>query len=366
MRKISFLISLFVFSLSLTTASAQNNVGIGTAVPDPSAVLEILSTNQGLLIPRMTTAERLAIPAPANGLLVFDVTVNCIFYHVIPNGWVSLCINSGPTGPQGPIGNTGAAGVPGPTGANGANGPVGATGPQGIQGIPGVAGAAGATGPQGLPGVAGADGATGPQGPAGPSGADGATGPAGAAGITGPTGPAGGGGSGSVGPTGPTGPQGIAGVGITGPTGPTGTGGGGSGVTGPTGPSGADGVTGPTGPTGVVQVVQSQTMLAVGGTTIRKTINVTTTSATDKVYLLGEFDFAMGNPSAYVLAGIYRGALEIVETSRYCPGGGDNTLTVHWVDTPGLGTFTYTLRDDTPSSYNTVYGSMLSAIVLKQ
>lgn len=48
------------------------SVGIGTQTPDGSAVLEISSTNQGLLIPRMTTVERDAIASPATGLLIYN------------------------------------------------------------------------------------------------------------------------------------------------------------------------------------------------------------------------------------------------------------------------------------------------------
>jgi hypothetical protein len=55
------------------TATAQNNnVGIGTTTPDASAILEMTSTTQGFLPPRMTEAERNAIAAPvAAGLIVW-------------------------------------------------------------------------------------------------------------------------------------------------------------------------------------------------------------------------------------------------------------------------------------------------------
>lgn len=50
------------------------NIGFGTVTPDSSAMLDIVSKNKGLLIPRMTSAERIAIPSPAKGLMVFDIT----------------------------------------------------------------------------------------------------------------------------------------------------------------------------------------------------------------------------------------------------------------------------------------------------
>ena len=53
-------------------AQAQNNVGVGTATPDNSAVLDASSTTQGLLAPRMSQVQRNAIGAPATGLLVYQ------------------------------------------------------------------------------------------------------------------------------------------------------------------------------------------------------------------------------------------------------------------------------------------------------
>ena len=71
---------LLSISLLLSLASglnAQNeNVGIGTTTPHPSAKLEVSSTTQGVLIPRMTCDQRDVIVSPAEGLLVF-VTDTC-------------------------------------------------------------------------------------------------------------------------------------------------------------------------------------------------------------------------------------------------------------------------------------------------
>ncbi len=56
-------------------------IGIGTNSPDTSAVLDIQSTSSGLLIPRMTTAQRNAIFSPANGLLVYDTNTNSFWFY---------------------------------------------------------------------------------------------------------------------------------------------------------------------------------------------------------------------------------------------------------------------------------------------
>jgi hypothetical protein len=57
-------------------------VGINTTGnnPDPSAMLDVNAdgaTKGGLLIPRMTTAERNSISNPANSLLIFNTTTQC-------------------------------------------------------------------------------------------------------------------------------------------------------------------------------------------------------------------------------------------------------------------------------------------------
>lgn len=57
-------------------AIAQNNVGIGTTTPAQSAKLDIASTNQGFLPPRMTFAQRNTISNPVAGLMIW--CTNCI------------------------------------------------------------------------------------------------------------------------------------------------------------------------------------------------------------------------------------------------------------------------------------------------
>ena len=53
------------------TATTYAQVGIDTTTPDASSALDITSTTKGLLIPRMTNAQRKAISNPAAGLQVF-------------------------------------------------------------------------------------------------------------------------------------------------------------------------------------------------------------------------------------------------------------------------------------------------------
>src|ERR1700752_1726766 len=93
---------LFALLVSVTGATyAQNNVGIGTTTPDPNAILDMTSTTQGVLVPRMTAVQRLAIPTVAanEGLLVYDLDSLCFFYYKA-GVWTSLC-NAGGVGPAG-------------------------------------------------------------------------------------------------------------------------------------------------------------------------------------------------------------------------------------------------------------------------
>ncbi|MBK6966740.1 MAG: hypothetical protein IPH20_23290 [Bacteroidales bacterium] len=67
---------MFCCYLCLPLGSYPCSVAISTdaSAPDNSAMLDVKSTNRGMLVPRMTTAQRTAIATPASGLLVFDNT----------------------------------------------------------------------------------------------------------------------------------------------------------------------------------------------------------------------------------------------------------------------------------------------------
>jgi hypothetical protein len=73
-----FLLSMM---MSLTSVTLYAQVGIGTVSPDASSALEVVSTTQGMLTPRMTTVQRTAIASPANGLMVYDTDIKAIHYY---------------------------------------------------------------------------------------------------------------------------------------------------------------------------------------------------------------------------------------------------------------------------------------------
>jgi uncharacterized protein (TIGR02145 family) len=61
----------YLIPLLLVILSANAQVGIGTETPHPSAKLEVSSSSQGLLPPRMTEEQRDLISTPAQGLMVY-------------------------------------------------------------------------------------------------------------------------------------------------------------------------------------------------------------------------------------------------------------------------------------------------------
>ena len=60
-----------LLAVVLITATTYAQIGINNETPDASAALDVTSTTAGLLMPRMTNAQRQAISNPAAGLQVF-------------------------------------------------------------------------------------------------------------------------------------------------------------------------------------------------------------------------------------------------------------------------------------------------------
>lgn len=70
-------VSIAIVSISVNGQS----VGIGTPLPDNSALLELKSGSKGLLIPRTNPEGRNGISSPAKGLMVYDTTDNSFWYY---------------------------------------------------------------------------------------------------------------------------------------------------------------------------------------------------------------------------------------------------------------------------------------------
>jgi len=67
----------------------QGTAALGTITPNASARLQVDSSNQGFLPPRLTTTQKNAIATPAAGLMVYDTSLNQMSYY---NGtlWINF------------------------------------------------------------------------------------------------------------------------------------------------------------------------------------------------------------------------------------------------------------------------------------
>src|SRR6478672_5271866 len=65
---------IFTFIFLLGGIRAQN-VGIGTSSPAPSAALDITSATGGLLVPRLTIAQRAAL-TPVEGMIIYNTDLS--------------------------------------------------------------------------------------------------------------------------------------------------------------------------------------------------------------------------------------------------------------------------------------------------
>ncbi len=74
---IYILLSLF----TLATSDCFSQVGIGIANPSNSAILDVTSTTQGVLVPKVTNTQMLNISSAAAGLQVYNTTYNCIYTY---------------------------------------------------------------------------------------------------------------------------------------------------------------------------------------------------------------------------------------------------------------------------------------------
>ncbi len=77
--------------------SAQAQVGIGILTADPSAQLDVTSTDKGLLAPRMTQDQRNLISNPATGLLIYQTDNTPGFYYYDGSGWLAAAGGSIPS-----------------------------------------------------------------------------------------------------------------------------------------------------------------------------------------------------------------------------------------------------------------------------
>jgi hypothetical protein len=83
--------TIFQSGLTANTIYSSGQVGIGVSNPDVKAILEIASTTQGVLFPRMTKVQRDAITSTPVGLILFVTDGdNEGLYIYKTSGWVQI------------------------------------------------------------------------------------------------------------------------------------------------------------------------------------------------------------------------------------------------------------------------------------
>ena len=93
------ILTMVFLAIATSYSYAQIAINENSSDPDPSAMLDITSTNKGILLPRMTTTERENINNPADGLLVFDNETQTFWYfennrwNEIRNGSESISVD---------------------------------------------------------------------------------------------------------------------------------------------------------------------------------------------------------------------------------------------------------------------------------
>ena len=99
------IISLALLLTATISVSAQISISTDGSSPDPSSMLDVKSTDKGLLVPRLTLNQIRSISNPAIGLQVFCSTDGKMYIYVgEANQWKEVAYGTGAITPQSPCG----------------------------------------------------------------------------------------------------------------------------------------------------------------------------------------------------------------------------------------------------------------------
>lgn len=87
MKKLLLVIAIFISALTYSQGVAINTDGSN---PDASAILDVKSTTQGVVFPRLDNAQRDAMTSPTDGLIIFNIETGCVNYY-FSGGWYESC-----------------------------------------------------------------------------------------------------------------------------------------------------------------------------------------------------------------------------------------------------------------------------------
>ncbi|UAY51205.1 LamG domain-containing protein [Ferruginibacter albus] len=90
-------LTLTALFLCAFTISGFSQVGIGTASPNASSILDLTATDKAFMPPRLTTAQRNGIATPASGMMIFNTDSTCIEIYR-GSSWFNICTGKSSTG----------------------------------------------------------------------------------------------------------------------------------------------------------------------------------------------------------------------------------------------------------------------------
>jgi Protein of unknown function (DUF1566) len=94
------LVSVFITNYANAQGFSFNTTGTAA---DASAMLDVASTTKGMLVPRMTAAQKTAITSPATGLMIFQTDGTAGFYYYTGSAWSAVGGSSLPSGTTGDL-----------------------------------------------------------------------------------------------------------------------------------------------------------------------------------------------------------------------------------------------------------------------
>ena len=97
MIKTKLFLMAIVLIASYTLSAQGVAINSDGSPADGSAMLDVKSTDMGMLIPRMTEAQRDVISSPATGLMIFQTDETAGFYYFDGTAWTSVGSSGGGT-----------------------------------------------------------------------------------------------------------------------------------------------------------------------------------------------------------------------------------------------------------------------------
>lgn len=79
---------LALIAMLFISAGVNAQVGVGTTSPNASSILDLTSTAKGMLVPRMTEAQKNSVSTPATGLLIYQTDAEAGFWYYDGTAWI--------------------------------------------------------------------------------------------------------------------------------------------------------------------------------------------------------------------------------------------------------------------------------------